>query len=182
MNATPLRTSRGRLPLILCLLLLPLAGGLVWKLASSGKTPVAASVEAPEASLPAPEDTRLKVAREAKPDVARGLAEALGIEISSLQVAVNGTRVALRYRVVDSARATQLTNWLYEAYLLSPRGQRLSRPNIKTPTPLRRDSGQPPRADKVYSYFFPNPAHTVKSGDKVTLVIGDLRARDLVVR
>ncbi|HBA85940.1 MAG TPA: hypothetical protein DCZ95_17795 [Verrucomicrobia bacterium] len=114
---------------------------------------------------------------------AAALKERLGIEITALQVAVGGSRINLRYRVLDSIRADQLvTNALYKAYILDSAGQRLSRPNAPIALALRDQSGQALRAGRTYSYFFPNPKQSIKPGDKVTLVIGDVQARDLVAR
>jgi hypothetical protein len=110
------------------------------------------------------------------------MAEKLGIEIKALQVGVDGTRLALRYRVLDSERATALTNWMNQAQLFDSNGQSLLLPISPSPAPLRRESGQQLKADRIYTHFFPNPARSVKPGDKVTLVIGNLRAENLVVQ
>ncbi|MHC1769315.1 MAG: hypothetical protein AB9869_34380 [Verrucomicrobiia bacterium] len=109
-------------------------------------------------------------------------AEKLGIEIEAVQLGVGGTRLNLRYRVIDPIRATQLTNWSNPAYLVDSYGRRLSLPNSPKAAPIRRESGQQLRADRMYSHFFPNPGMAVKPGDQVTLVIGNLRAENLLVQ
>ncbi|HYG36701.1 MAG TPA: hypothetical protein VEC99_18040 [Clostridia bacterium] len=109
-------------------------------------------------------------------------AEKLGIQVIALQVGAAGTRVDLRYRVVDSLRAAQLTNWHYKACLIDSSGRRIVSAGSGTGAPLRRESGQLLKPGRIYSHFFPNPVQGLKPGDKVTLVIGDLSARDLLVR
>jgi hypothetical protein len=109
------------------------------------------------------------------------LAERLGIEISSLHLAVAGTRISFRYRVTDPLRATRLTNWVNSAYLVDATGHRLSQPHAPKGVPLRSESGQQLRADRIYSHFFPNVGGRIKSGDAVTLVVGNLRAENLIV-
>jgi len=110
------------------------------------------------------------------------LRDALGIEISSLYLAVGGTRVDLRYKVVDSHKAFQLTNQVYRANLIAANGQSLSLPNTPKGAPIRSESGSQLTGGRIYSYHFPNPNGVVKPGDTVTLQIGNLRAENLVVQ
>ncbi len=177
MNTNRSQVWRNRL--IFCLsFLLVLISAILWKITYSGN-PSARPAEPGTETL----GTGVRPGgSDADHGIASAFAEELGIEISSLHLAVGGTRVALRYRVLDPARAMQLTNSLNRAYLRDARGQQLAQPGIESAGPLRRDSGQPPRTDRVYSYFFPNPDGLVKPGDTVTLVVGNLRAPDLVVR
>jgi hypothetical protein len=114
--------------------------------------------------------------------IASKFQETLGIEIIALQVAVGGDRINFRYRVLDPTRAAQLFHPLHKAFLRDSSGRNLARPNTPVAASLRADSGQPLRAGRVYTYFFPNPGQAVKSGDTVTLVIGGIRAEGLVVR
>ena len=129
------------------------------------------------------EDDTVAPGQDSDPPVAVELAERLGIEITALQVAAGGLRLNLRYRVLDELLASQLiTNTFYQAYILDDKGQRFSRPYTPPSLSLRAESGQPLRSGRTYTYFFPNPGQTVQAGDRVTLVIGDVQARNLVVR
>lgn len=110
------------------------------------------------------------------------LRDSLGIEISSLYLSVGGTRVDMRYKVVNTDKASQLTNEIYRATLIAANGQTLSLPNTPQGAPIKVESGTAFTSGRIYSYFFPNPNHTVKSGDTVTLRIGNLRAESLVVQ
>ncbi len=107
--------------------------------------------------------------------------ETLGIEITGLQVGVGGTRLNLRYRVLDPARAALLTDMGQKAYLIDPMGRNLVLANAPEGAPIRRQSGQQLRAGRSYSHFFPNPSNAVKPGDRVSLVVGNLRTENLVV-
>lgn len=107
--------------------------------------------------------------------------EALGILVNGIHLSVGGTRLNLRYVVVDAELASALTNKLYPTYLLDAKGQRLALPAQPVSSPVQDQSGQLARAGYTYSRFFPNPNHAVKPGDQVTLVIGSLR-ENLVVQ
>ncbi len=113
---------------------------------------------------------------------AREFSEKLGIEVTAVQLAVNGSRINLRYRVLDAERATEIFDSANRAYLLDAAGRNLARPNSPVSEPLRGESGQMLRAGRTYTYFFPNPGHVVKAGDTVTLAIGNYRVEGLVVR
>lgn len=110
------------------------------------------------------------------------LKDMLGIEISSLQLAVGGTRIDMRYKVVDSDKAMTLTNQMYNAMLVTADGKTLSLPNTPGGARLRQDSGSQLVAGRTYANLFPNVNNMIKSGDTVTLRIGNLRAEHLVVR
>jgi hypothetical protein len=164
------------------LLLSVLAGGIFWQLRPRREAADPASESTPTETAPAADANSAATAPAAPTSVTNELAEKLGIEISALQVAVGGTRISFRYRVLDSARATALTNEVYKAFLLDSPGRLLTRPHTPVGAGLRQDSGQPLRSGRTYSYFFPNPGQAVKPGDQVTLVIGNLQAPNLVVR
>lgn len=109
------------------------------------------------------------------------LRDALGIEISSLQLSVGGTRIDMRYKIVDSGKAMALTNKMFRAMLITASGKSLSLPSTPSGSPLRQDSGSQLVAGRTYANLFPNTGNLVKSGDTVTLQIGKLRADNLVV-
>jgi hypothetical protein len=165
------------------LLFVVLAGFVGWALSCGNKAVLQESIPEEEDSFFAVEDDTVAPGQESNPPMAAELAEHLGIEITALQLAVGGTRLNLRYRVLDSIRANQLvTNPLYRAYIIDSSGQRLARPFTPIAASLRAESGQSLRAGRTYAYFFPNPGQNIQAGDKVTLVIGDIQARDLVVQ
>jgi hypothetical protein len=161
---------------------LALAGWVLWKILPSSDSSVEPTGHTREEIDPSKEINASVIEPDAKPAIASELAEKLGIEIMSLQVAVGGSRINFRYRVLDPVRATQLFNPLHKAFLLDSSGQNLVRPNTPIAASLRADSGQHLRAGRIYTYFFPNPGQAIKSGDTVTLVIGNYRAEGLVVR
>lgn len=164
-------------------LLLALGGWILWRILSSDSSSIQLSGPTREEdSVLSEEMDTAEIGYSVNPAIASEFSEKLGIEIMALQVAVGGNRINFRYRVLYPARAAQLFNPQHKAFLLDSFGRSLARPNTPVAASLRADSGQPLRASRIYTYFFPNPGQAIKSGDRVTLVIGDIRAEGLVVR
>ncbi|GEM_PF-2629485 len=179
MNTKPDVTFYNRLILFT---LVALAGAVVWTIVALRTSPVQRPGTDPEAGASVQEANADQGPPETEHGIARALADRYGIEITSMDVAVNGTLLAFRYKVLDPALANQLARWEHAACILDSSGRVLSKPNVPETVRLRQDSGQALRAGRVYSFLFPNPGQSVKPGDRVTLVIGNLRARDLLVR
>lgn len=112
----------------------------------------------------------------------RGLAAGSGIHVEALRLSASGYVLDLRYRVDDPAQAAPLLDGKQRPYLVDGRGARLGVPT----TPLLGSLRQTSRNGKVsptHSYFilFANPARYLHPGDRVTLVVGDVKLPDLVV-
>lgn len=165
--------------------LIALACGLIWLVSQLGPS---APGEAADTAPSGPTDTAALAAGGGAP-ASQGQApaedpfiEKLGIKVTSVHLSLGGSRVDLRYQVIDPNRAVALTNGLYGAYLLDPKGRPLRLPDLPVGGPVRQESGQMLKAGYVYSHFFPNPSGAVKSGDQVSLIIGNIRSDTLTVQ
>lgn len=107
-----------------------------------------------------------------------------GIRPESLRLSAAGSMLDFRYRVVDAEKAAPLLNGKFQPYLYDESHQaRLGVPD----TPVLGRIRQTARNNKILtnrSYFvmFGNPGKAVKSGDKVTLLLGDMKITDLKVQ
>ena len=105
-----------------------------------------------------------------------------GIEVVGLYPAVGGRVLDLRYKILDTGKAALLPNEPGGIYLMD------EATGITTKSPNSPKTGSIPQnpqkleAGRTYSMGFPNPGGRFKSGSKVTVMIGDLRAEHLAVR
>jgi hypothetical protein len=108
-------------------------------------------------------------------------AEMWGIEITSIRLTANDHMIDYRYRVVDSDKATDLFKRQIKPFLIHQRTEQvLAVPETAKLGPLRNSNM--PQKDRIYWMFFGNAGKLVKTGDKVTVVIGDFRVEDLIVQ
>jgi len=111
---------------------------------------------------------------------AGGLHEDWGIEVQSARLSAGGYMVDFRFRVLDAVKAAQIFDRKIMPYLIDQAtGAKFIVPSPPKVGQLR--SGGNIKEDRVYFIFFANPARYVKSGNKVTIVVGDFRAEDVVV-
>jgi len=107
-----------------------------------------------------------------------------GIEIVGITLSAAGYMLDLRYRIVDAGKAEPLVSrgGMVQPYLVDQStGSRLLVPgSIKTGSQDR--NGQEAVPGRVYDTLFANPSGQVKPGSKVTVVLGEFRAEDLVVQ
>lgn len=113
-----------------------------------------------------------KIAHEAEP----------GIRVEALRLSSAGYTLDFRYRVVDAARAAPLLDRKQRPYLMDARGAKLGVPE----TPILGSLRQTSRNGKIsttHTYFilFANPGKYLRSGDQVTLVVGDTKLPGLTV-
>ncbi|MBI5674690.1 MAG: hypothetical protein HZC48_02520 [Nitrospirae bacterium] len=107
--------------------------------------------------------------------------EKWGVQILGIRLAAGGNMLDFRYRVLDTAKASSFFDRKTRPYLINQaNGTTLLVPNAHKLGPLRQ-TPKTPLADKNYFIFFANPG-VVKSGDKVTVVVGDFKAENLVVQ
>jgi len=107
--------------------------------------------------------------------------EKWGIEITSIRMAVDGHMVDFRYRVLDSKKAETLFMRSNKPHLIDQASQKvLAVPNMGKVGPLR--TSNKPQEGRIYWMFFGNGGGLVKPGSKITVVIGDFRAENLVVQ
>lgn len=108
------------------------------------------------------------------------LLEKWGIEITALRLTAADHMIDFRYRVLDKDKAAPLHKRQVKPYLLHQKsGKVLSVPNTAKVGALR--NSYMPQKGRIYWMFFGNSG-LVKKGDKVSVVIGDFRAENLIVR
>jgi hypothetical protein len=103
-----------------------------------------------------------------------------GIRPLSIRLSAAGNLLDYRFRVIDPDKALALMKRGDKAYLIDQAsGVKLPVPRTKV-GPLRQ-TGSKPKAGKVYPILFSNTGKVIKSGSKVTLVIGAFRMENIVV-
>jgi hypothetical protein len=103
-----------------------------------------------------------------------------GIRPLSIQLAAAGNLLDYRFRVIDPDKAMAVMKRGDKAYLIDQAsGIKLAVPRTKV-GPLRQ-TGTKPKAGKVYPILFSNTGKVIRSGSKVTLVIGAFRMENIVV-
>lgn len=108
------------------------------------------------------------------------LKERWGVEIVSLRRTAHGHMLDFRYRVLDPKKAAALFERQTKPTLIhQPTGKVLAVPKTAKVGPLR--SSDTPKEGRTYWTFFGNAGGLVKTGDKVTVAIGDFRAPNLIV-
>lgn len=104
-----------------------------------------------------------------------------GIHVESLRLSANGYMIDFRYKVLDPEKAAALASREQKPYLIDEAsGARFLVPHTPKVGSLRQ-TGQQLVAGKTYWMLFSNPGKFVKSGNIVTVVIGDFRAEKLKV-
>lgn len=104
---------------------------------------------------------------------------ASGVEVETLRTTAGGFMLDLRYRVLDPERAALLTASDVRPVLVHERtGLRLGVPSSPKVGPLRSKKAPAGRTQFV---LFRNPVRAVGPGDTVTIEMGPMRVRNLVV-
>lgn len=109
------------------------------------------------------------------------LAAKWGIEVTALRLSANGNIVDFRYRVIDPKKASLLVDPKITPLLIDQEnGAQLHVPSMPKAGQLRGIT-EHPTAGKIYIMLFANTRKAVKPGHKVTLVVGDTRAENLLI-
>lgn len=148
--------------------------------ASAGLAAVLAiSPPAAEPAAAGPHVAAVADARGEKPLM--GYAAEWGIEVLGVRLTAAGTMLDFRFRVVDADKARPLVQKKTEAYLVDEASdKRLQVPNPPKVGRLRQ-TAMTAEEGRTYFAMFGNPGRMISPGDRVTVVIGDFRAEDLVV-
>lgn len=104
-----------------------------------------------------------------------------GIRVLSLRLTSANYMLDFRYHVSDVDKASAIVTRKIKPHIIVERtGRKLLVPVAAKLGPLRQ-SPKFIKPDKNYFVFFANPGAAVKSGDKVTVVMGDATIKHLVV-
>jgi hypothetical protein len=107
-----------------------------------------------------------------------------GIRVQALHLSAAGSMLDFRYRVVDPVEAAPLLNGKIKVYLVDEaRGAKLGVPNSPVLGSIRQTArNQYIATDHTYFIMFGNPGKAVRSGDTVTLLVGDQKFTDVRVQ
>jgi len=107
-----------------------------------------------------------------------------GIRVEGLRLSAAGSMLDFRYRVLDAQKAAPLLNGKVQPFLLDEaRSAKLGVPNTPVLGRIRQTArNNNIRTDHTYFVMFGNPGKAVQSGDKVTLLLGEVKITDLTVR
>jgi len=107
-----------------------------------------------------------------------------GIEIVAIRLSAAGQMLDFRYRVIDPDKAGPILDPKVKPYLIDQKsGAKFTVPITPKVGSLRQTSRSgPPQTNRVYFMLFGNPGDRVRPGDKVTVVVGDFRAENLIVQ
>lgn len=115
----------------------------------------------------------------ASPDIPEA-EEVWGIRPVSLRITGAGHFLDFRYRVVDSEKASRIMQKGQNVYLIHQPSETVMPVPVTKLGPLRGTAVQP-KEDRQYAILFNNTGKAAKSGDKVTMVIGDMRIENMTV-
>ncbi|MEW7999081.1 MAG: hypothetical protein AB2795_11060 [Candidatus Thiodiazotropha endolucinida] len=116
-------------------------------------------------------------------DLANEIADKWGIRLISLRLTAAGYMIDFRFRVLNVEKSKNFFDQRIKPHLV------VERSNAKLPIPMAAkvgafrttNRGQNIKPNKTYYMVFGNPDAHVKSGEKVTMVIGDFKAEHLIV-
>ncbi len=106
--------------------------------------------------------------------------EKWGIKPLHMRLSAGGYMLDFRYRVTDAEKASPIFSRALKPFLIDQAtGAKFSVPEPPKVGALRQT--RRPAADKNYFIIFANPGNYVKKGNRVTVVIGELKIENLVV-
>lgn len=118
--------------------------------------------------------------RAATASTASRLVQRWGVVIEGVRETAAGFALDFRYRVVDATKAATLFMRSNTPYMLDQAsGKAVSVVSGAIIGPLR--SSQTPTAGHTYVIIFSNPRGLIRPGAKVSVIIGDFKAENLVV-
>ena len=110
-----------------------------------------------------------------------GMEEQWGVEVQSLRLTAGGYMLDFRYKVTDAEAAKPLFSRKVKPYLIDhASGGKFLVPDSPKVGALRQ-STRDPVAGKQYFVFFANPGKFLKPGSRVTVVVGEFKAENLIV-
>ncbi len=104
-----------------------------------------------------------------------------GIRLSGIKLSAAAYMPDSRCRIVDAEKGAPLADRKARPYVVDQKtGSRVLLPSPPTVGVLRQASTTPIE-QRTHFALFANPERQIGAGDKVTVVIGNLRAEDLIV-
>lgn len=107
-----------------------------------------------------------------------------GVEVQGVRLSAEGNVLDFRFRVLDPDKALPIVERKNRAYVVDlDTGAELEVPSMQNVGALRqtvRNNGKP-RPGSTFFILFGNSNRLVKKGGKVTVVVGDFRAENIMV-
>lgn len=111
----------------------------------------------------------------------RKVEDEYGIRIESIQLTAANYMLHFNYKIIDAEKAKYLMDRKIKPYIIVERtGSQLQVP-VTAKLGALRGSPKFPKEGKKYWMFFANPGMFVKSGEKVSVVIGDFKVEHITV-
>jgi hypothetical protein len=109
------------------------------------------------------------------------LEEEHGIQVVGVRPTAEGRMLNFRYKIIDAEKAASLISPKQKPYIIDQKtGYSFTVPSLPKVGALKQ-RGKKAYQDRIYFILFANPGNSVQSGDKVSVVIGDFKAEDIVV-
>jgi hypothetical protein len=123
------------------------------------------------------------VSQAAQPETA-SLEARYGIKVEGLRLSAAGSMLDFRYRVLDAQKAAPILDGKTQPYLLDEaHGAKLGVPDTPVLGRIRQTArNNNIHLDRNYFIMFGNPGKVLQSGDKVTLLLGQVKITDLTVQ
>ncbi len=108
--------------------------------------------------------------------------EKWGIKVMGIRPTADGNMLHFRYRILDAEKANSLVQPMVKPYVIdNASGKRVMVPSLPKVGSLRQRSKEA-KSDRIYFILFSNPRKFIKSGNEVTVVIGDFKTEGLTVQ
>lgn len=117
------------------------------------------------------------------PDHVGSLRDEWGVEVLGIHTSATGYMLDFRYRVIDAKKAAPLLDRRIKPapyIIVEKNNAKLGVPVTSKLGALRQTTFNV-KPNRNYFVLFSNPSRHVRSGDKVTVVIGDFKVEHLVV-
>ena len=115
----------------------------------------------------------------------KSLEDKWGIRLEGIRLTAAGYMIDFRYRVIDPEKAAPLLSRqkIERHIIVEKSGAVLQVPSTEKLGALRSAVSTPDmvKRNRIYGALFANPGKHVKPGDKVTVVIGDFKAENIIV-
>lgn len=104
-----------------------------------------------------------------------------GLEVIALRRSAGGYMLDFRYRIVDREKALDIVEGRMKPFIVDEARKLLLQVPTAEKVGALRQTHVSPRPDFIYFMMFGNPGKAIQAGDKVSLVIGDVRIDNVVV-
>ena len=141
---------------------------------------IAAPVWTAENQNPEEREPARKEPASIKKTVPLNIEEQWGVQIVGARLTANGYMIDFRYKVIDPKKAAPILDRKNQPHLIDQASQKSVKVQNMPKIGRLRQNTKTPVAGKIYFMLFPNPGF-IKAQSKVTVVVGDFRAENILV-